>query len=79
MYCLRLFIVVYNNYIVYYSIVVIVVCSVKSMCITSFVVIGCCVSELHGHICPHRKCMASGYLSLFYKNYVVYQIVYIFV
>ena len=33
----------------------IVVCSLKSMCIPSFVLIGCCVSELHGHICPYRN------------------------
>ena len=32
--------------------VIIVVCSLKSMCIPSFVLIGCCVSELHGHIYP---------------------------
>ena len=38
----------------------------------SFVCIGCCVSELHGHLCPHG-------LQLFYKNYIVYQIVYRFV
>ena len=53
MYCLRLFIVVLN-YIVYYS-YYIVVCSLKSMCIPSFVLIGCCVSELHGHLCPYRN------------------------
>ena len=48
MYCLRLFIVVliaYYNVYCYY-----VVCSLKSMCTSSFVLIGCCVSELHGHI-----------------------------
>ena len=33
----------------------IVVCSLKRMCIPSFVLIGCCVSELHGHICPYRN------------------------
>ena len=27
----------------------IVVCSLKSMCVPSFIVIGYCVSELHGH------------------------------
>ena len=54
MYCLRLFIVVYKNYIVYYNVYcVIVVCSL--MCTPSFVLIGCCVSELHGHICPYRN------------------------
>ena len=29
--------------------VIIVVCSMKGMCIPSFVLIGCCVSELHSH------------------------------
>ena len=33
-------------------IVIIMVSSLKSMCIPSFVLIGCCVSELHGHLCP---------------------------
>ena len=32
--------------------VMIVVYLLKSMCISSFVLIGCCVSELHGHLCP---------------------------
>ena len=32
-----------------------VVCSLKSMCIPSFVWIGCCVSELHGHIYPFHN------------------------
>ena len=35
--------------------VIIVVCLVKSMCIPSFVLIGYCVSDLHGHICPYRN------------------------
>ena len=30
--------------------IVIVVCSLKGMCILSFVLMGCCVSELHGHL-----------------------------
>ena len=30
--------------------VIIVVCSLKSMCVPNFIVIGYCVSELHGHI-----------------------------
>ena len=42
------------NYIVYYDAnVIIVVCSLKSMCVPSFIVIGYCVSELHGHTCPY--------------------------
>ena len=32
--------------------VMIVVCLLKSMCIPRFVLIGCCMSELHGHLCP---------------------------
>ena len=35
--------------------VIIVLCSLKGMCIPSFVLIGCCVSELYGHICPYRN------------------------
>ena len=35
--------------------VIIVVYSLKSMCIPSFVLIGYCVCELHGHICPYRN------------------------
>ena len=31
--------------------VIIVVCSLKSMCVPSFIVIGYCVSELHGCYC----------------------------
>ena len=25
----------------------------KSMCVTSLILIGCCVSELHDHLCVH--------------------------
>ena len=35
--------------------VIIVVCLLKCMCMPSFVLIGCCVSELHGHLCPYRN------------------------
>ena len=31
----------------------IVVCSLKSIRIPSFVLSGCCVSELRGHLCPY--------------------------
>ena len=55
MYCLRL--LFYKNYIV-----VIVVCSLKSMCIQSFILIGCCVSELHGHLCPYRNVLPEAVL-----------------
>ena len=29
------------------------VCSSKIICIPSFVLFGCGISELHGHLCPH--------------------------
>ena len=35
--------------------VIIVVRSLKSMCIPSFVLIGCYVSELHAYLCPYRN------------------------
>ena len=54
MYCLRLFIAVLQEL---HCLLQCLqwVCSLKSMCIPSFVLIGCCVSELHGHICPYRN------------------------
>ena len=57
MYCLRLFIVVLQELhcLLQCLLLFIVVCSLKSMCIPSFVLIGCCVSELHGHLCPYRN------------------------
>ena len=55
MYCLRLFIVVLQELHCLLFTVKIVVCLLKSMCIPSFVLIGCCVSELHGHLCPYRN------------------------
>ena len=108
----------YKNY---YN-VIIVVRSLKSMCVPSFIVIVYCVSELHGRYCnalpeavycftrttlftklftclyDHSvrllsylllytlwflrynvaKCTARGCLFLFYKNYIVYLIVYMF-
>ena len=35
--------------------IIIVVCSLKSMCVPSFILIGYCVSDLHGHICLYRN------------------------
>ena len=35
--------------------VIVVVCSLKSMCIPRFVLIGCCVSELHAYLYPYRN------------------------
>ena len=65
MYCLGLFIV--KNYIVYYN-VIIVVCSLKSMCIPSFVLIGCCVSELRGHLCPYRNVLPEAVCCCFIRT-----------
>ena len=35
--------------------VIIVVYLLKHMCIPGFVLIGCCVSKLHGHLCLYRN------------------------
>ena len=29
------------------------VCSLKSICVPSFALTGCCVSQLHSHLCPY--------------------------
>ena len=42
--------------------VIIMVCSLKSMCVPSFIAIGYCVSEFHGHICPHRNVCGDGFI-----------------
>ena len=59
MYCLRLFIVVlrFTRTTLFTTMctVIIVVCSLKSMCVPSFIVIGHCLSELYGHLCPYRN------------------------
>ena len=62
MYCLRLFIVVLQELFTLFTTlftVIIVVCSLKSMCVPSFIVIGYCVSELHGH-CPYRNVLPEA-------------------
>ena len=60
--------------------VIIVVCYLKSMCVPSFLLIGYCVSELHGHICPYRNVWPEAdYCCFIYKKYNVYRIVYMFV
>ena len=51
MYCLRLFIVVLQE--LMFTTVIIVVCSLKSLCIPSFILIGYCV---HGHIYILHTC-----------------------
>ena len=35
--------------------VIIVICLLKRMCIPSFILIGCCVRDLRGHLCPYRN------------------------
>ena len=35
--------------------VIIVVRLLKSTCIPSFILIGCCVSEIHAHLCLYRN------------------------
>ena len=48
--------------------VIIVVCSLKSRCIPSFFLIGCCVSELHGHICPYRNVLPEAVYCCFTRT-----------
>ena len=50
--------------------VIIVVCSLKSMCVPSFIVVGYGVSELHGHtcICPHRNVLSEGVYCCFTRT-----------
>ena len=59
MYCLRLFIVVLQELTTMFT-VVITVCSLKCMCIHSLILIGCCVSELHGPLCPYRNVLPEA-------------------
>ena len=58
--------VYYKNYIFTMFIVIIVVCSLKSMCVPNFVLIGCSVSELYVIICPYRNVWPEAV----YKNEV---------
>ena len=61
---------------------IIVVCSLKSMCILNFILIGCCVSELCGHLCPYRNVWPEAVYccftrtTLFTKFWYVYIIVF---
>ena len=82
MYCPRLFIVVFTRTTLFTMmfIVIIVVCSIKSMCIPSCVLIACCVSvsELHGHLCPHRNVWPGAIYCCFSRT-TLFTKVYIFV
>ena len=57
MYCLRPFIVVLQELhcLLQCLLVIIMVCLLKTMCIPSFILIGCCVGELHDNLCPYRN------------------------
>ena len=71
MYCLRPFIVVvYTRTTLFTTMftVIIVVCSLKSMCVPSFIVIGYCVSELHGDICPYCNVLPEAVYCCFTRT-----------
>ena len=42
------------------------------MCISSFVLIGCCVSELRGHLCPYRNVLPEA-VYCYFTHYIVYR------
>ena len=48
--------------------VIIVVCLLKRMCMPCFVLIGCCVSELHGHLCPYRNVLPEAVYCCFTRT-----------
>ena len=48
--------------------VIIVVCSLISMCVPSFIVIGYCVSELHGHTWPYCNVLPDGVYCCFTRT-----------
>ena len=48
--------------------VIIEICSWKGMCISSFVLIGCCVSELRGHLCPYRNVLPEAVYCCFTRT-----------
>ena len=54
MYCLRLFYCYFTRTILFTTVFTVMI-AVCLLCIPCFVLIGCCVSELHGHLCPYRN------------------------
>ena len=48
--------------------VMIVVCLLKSMCIPSFLLIGFCMSELHGHLCPYSNVLPEAVYCCFTRT-----------
>ena len=49
--------------------VIIVVCSLESMCVPCFIVIGYCVSELHAHYC---NILPEAVYCIVYKNFYTF-------
>ena len=68
---LSLFIENYTIYNVYCNICVFIK-KYKYTLYIPFVIIGCCISELHGHLCIHYNVSHRVVLLLFHKNYNVY-------
>ena len=74
MYGLRLFIVVLKEiptFIEMFTAIfteIILVCLLKSICMPRFVSIGCCVSELHAHLCPYRNVWSQVVYCCFTRN-----------
>ena len=56
-----------------------VVHSLKSMRIPSFLLIGCCVSELYGHICPYRNVWPQAVYCCFIRTTMFTELFCIFV
>ena len=64
MYCLRLFIVVLQelNCTTMFTVIIVV------YSLPNFVLIGCCVSELHGHLCPYRNVWSEAVYCCFTRT-----------
>ena len=56
-----------KNYIVYYN-VYYYDCVVFIECIPSFVLVGCCMSELHGHLCPYSNVLPEAVYCCFTRT-----------
>ena len=52
--------------------VIIVVCSLKSMHMPSVIFIGCCVSELHGHLRPCCNVLPEAVYCCFTKTIILF-------
>ena len=47
---------------------IIVECLLKRMCMPSFILIGCCMSELHGHLSPYRNVLPEAVYCCFTRT-----------